>query len=310
MVNLNELVVFLAAAESGNFSAAGRQLHLSQPAVSQNTENLERRFNTRLFARQGRSVRLTEAGQVLEPAARELLATARRLEETMASIQGEVVGELTIGCSTASGKYLLPGLIARFRRSFPQVRVNVLVHSRSTVLNRLVAGELSLGVSSKRIEHRELEYQHFYTDEVVLIVPACHPWARSSRLYPDDLLEEALVLREASSGTWDVLADGLQRHDISPDMLKVAMVLGSTEAICLAVEEGAGAAFVSRLAAARGLECGRVVEVKVEGMRLAQELYLARSRRIPASRAQEQFWEFAGTAAAGVERPWAPLSSP
>ncbi len=128
MLNLQELQVFLAAAEQGNFSEAGRLLHLSQPAVSQTIHNLEKRFGAQLFVRHGRAVRLSDAGETLMPMARELLTSANRIEETMSSLHGAVVGMINIGCSTASGKYLLPGLIARFRKEFPQVRVDVLIN--------------------------------------------------------------------------------------------------------------------------------------------------------------------------------------
>ena len=94
----------------------------------------------------------------------------------MVSLQGDVVGEMTIGCSTASGKYLLPGLISVFRQEYPMVRVNVQVSSRESVLQNLLSGDVALGVSSKLIEHRDLEYKNFFTDDVILIVPSNHPW--------------------------------------------------------------------------------------------------------------------------------------
>jgi DNA-binding transcriptional LysR family regulator len=292
MVNINELIVFLAAAECGNFSEAGRQLHVSQPAVSQTIDNLQKHFGTKLFMRHGRSVRLTEAGHVLMPMARELLASAKRLDETMMSIQGEVIGEMNVGCSTASGKYLLPGLIARFRRRFSQVRVNVLVSSRESVLKKLLSGDAALGVSSKQVEHKDIEYQEFFQDDVILIAPAAHQWADYRRIYPDDLLDEPIILREDVAGTREVLMDNLREHDILPEMLNVAMVLGNAEAIEMAVEEGIGVAFISRLAAARGLELGRIVEVHVDGMSLQRCIYLARNRRFPTTRAQTEFWDF------------------
>jgi LysR family transcriptional regulator, low CO2-responsive transcriptional regulator len=292
MLDLNALHTFLAVAEHGNFSEAGRRLHLTQPAISQTIEGLERHFGVRLFLRQGRVARLTEEGQVLEPAARELLAAATRLEESMASLQGEVIGEMVIGCSTTSGKYLLPGLIARFRKLFPRVRINVLISSRDGVMNRLLSGEVAFGVTSKQIDHRDLEYQEFFTDDVILIAPAGHRWAHFGRVVPDDLLDEPVILRETSAGTYDVLMDGLRQHDISPDMLNVAMELGNAEAIEMAVEEGIGVAFVSRLAAARGLELGRIVEVKVNGMALARKIFLARCQKHATSRAQSEFWSF------------------
>jgi DNA-binding transcriptional LysR family regulator len=292
MLNLDSLNVFLTVAERGSFSEAGRHLHLSQPAVSQTIQGLERQLGAQLFARQGRSAQLTEAGQVLVSMARELLSSAQRVEQTMLSLQDEVVGEMSIGCSTASGKYLLPGLIARFRREFPKVRINVLVTSRESVISKLISGDTTLGVSSKLIEHNDLEYQDFYKDDVILITPSGHRWASNRKIYPDDLLDEPLILREEVAGTREVLMEGLRKCDISPDMLNVAMVLGNAEAIEMAVEEELGVAFISRLAALRGIALRRIVEVTVEGMNLTRHLYIARNRRQPLTRAQVEFWEF------------------
>lgn len=291
MLNLDSLKVFLAVAEYDSFSEAGRQLHLSQPAVSQIIQGLERQLGAQLFIRQGRTVQLTEGGQMLVSMARELLTSAQRIEQTMLSVQGEVIGEMTVGCSTASGKYLLPGMIARFRREYPQVRINVLVTSRESVINKLLSGDVCLGVSSKQIEHHDLEYQNFFKDDVILIAPANHPWAQYRKIYPDDLLDEPMILREEAAGTREVLVDGLLKCDISPDMLNVAMVLGNAEAIEMAVEEGLGIAFVSRLSAARGMELGRVVEVEVEGMDLVRNIYMVRNRKQPFTRAQVEFWQ-------------------
>ncbi len=301
-MNLDSLNTFVAVAEYGNFSEAGRKLNFSQPAVSQTIDGLEKHFGVRLFIRQGRVARLTEEGQVLLPAARELLVAASRLEETMSSLKGEVVGEMTIGCSTTSGKYLLPSLIARFRRQFPRVRINVAIHSRSGVISRLHSGEIPLGISSKRVDHRDLEYQEFFTDDVILIVPAGHRWTKFGRIEPDDLLDEPIILREETAGTHEVLLEGLRQHDISPEMLNVAMSLGNAEAIEMAVEEGIGIAFVSRLAAWRGLELGKVAEVKVEGMPLSRKLYMARCQRYPGSRAQIEFWNFVASQLKQLER--------
>jgi DNA-binding transcriptional LysR family regulator len=292
MLNLDSLKVFLAVANNGSFSEAGRNLHLSQPAVSQIIQGLERQLGLLLFIRQGRTVQLTEGGHVLVSMARELLTSSQRVEQTMLSLQGEVVGEMSVGCSTASGKYLLPGLIARFRKEYPQVKINVVIGSRESVITKLLAGDVSLGVSSKLIEHYDLEYQDFFKDDVILIAPASHHWAKYRRVYPDDLLDEPLILREELAGTREVLIESLRQHDISPEMLNIAMVLGNAEAICVAVEEELGIAFVSRLAAARGIALGRLVEVSVEGMELSRNIYLARNRRQPLTRAQAKFWEY------------------
>jgi len=302
MLNIYDLLVFLEAAECGNFSETGRNLHLSQPAISQKIDNLQKHFGMRLFERDGRAMRLTEAGQALRPLAKELLGVARRLDETMVSLQGEVVGEMNIGCSTASGKYLLPGLIATFREMYPLVRINVQVTSRKSVMDKLLSGDVALGISSKQIPHRDLEYQNFFTDDVILIVPKGHHWIEQAPIKAEDILTEPIILREPAAGTRDVFMEALLARGISPDMLNVAMELGNAEAIEMAVEQGIGVAFLSRLAAARGLELGYISTVSVEGMDLSRNIYLARCKRSPFTRAQIEFWNFVGDAEINVEK--------
>jgi len=292
MLDLDSLTVFLTIAEHGSFSEAGRRLNLSQSAVSQIIQGLERDLGVELFNRQSKHIRLTEAGQMLRPMAAELLNNARRVSETMASMHGEVAGEMNIGCSTTSGKYLLPGIILRFRKIHPKMRINILVTSRDSIFKKLLSGDIPIGVSSKWIEHKELEYHEFFLDDVILIVPADHIWAKYGRIFPDDLLDEPIIMREEGAGTYEVLVSGLQACDISIDMLNIAMTLGNAEAIEIAVEEGIGVSFISRLAARRGLELGRVVEVKVEGMVLKRSLYMIRSRRIALTKSQSEFWNF------------------
>lgn len=292
MLSLQEVETFLMVVDSGSFSKASQLLHVSQPTVSQTIQNLEARFNTRLFERHRRGVWLTDAGEALLPMAQELLTTVRRLEENMSVLHGTVVGKLVVGCSTSAGKYLLPPLVAQFRQRFENVRIDIKVKSRTTVFERLVSGLVDFGVSSKLVDHSDLEYEPLFTDHVVLVVWRDHPWARFGRIYPDDLLDMPMIVREPESGSMESFYHGLREHDISPDMLNIVMELGNAEAIARAVEEQIGIAFVSRLVAQRSIEMGRLVEVAVDGLDLVHQIYLARNLRLPFSRSQLAFWDF------------------
>lgn len=292
MLTLQEMEVFLMVVECGSFSKAAQTLNMSQPTVSQTVQNLETRMQASLFERHRRGVFLTDAGEALLPMAQELMTTAHRLEESMAELHGMVVGKLKIGCSTSAGKYLIPRLIADFRQQFDQIRLDVLIRSRMSVFERLVSGQVDFGVSSKIVEHHDLEYVPFFEDEVVLIVPADHPWAKFGKVLPDDLLDTPIILREPDSGTNRSLFEGLRSYHITPDMLNVVMELGNAEAITMAVEAGIGTAFVSRLVARRSAEAGYISIVEVDGLNLQHHIHIARNRRIPLSRAQGEFWEF------------------
>ncbi len=292
MAQTSELKVFVIAAEELSFSRAAERLHMSQSAVSQNIQALEREYGVELFERRGRTLRLTVGGQALLPMAQEAIGALQRMSEAMNSLDGKVVGDLLLGCSTTSGKYLLPSLVAAFRRDYPQVRVSIKVLPRDEVINRLVDERLSLGVTSQKIDHRDLEYVPFFEDRVILIVPAQHRWATFGRALPADLVDEPIILREERAGTTQVMAEGLAPHNITLDMLNPVMEIGNAEAIEMAVEEGIGIAFVSELAAARGLALGRITAVEVEGLNLRRTIYLAHNTRHPLTRAQDRFWNF------------------
>ena len=292
MLHLNELEVFIAAAEHGSFSEAARFLHLSQPAVSQSIQNLERRFRVQLFSRQGRTARLSDSGKALLPLARELVAAARRVEETMNTLNGTIAGHIRLGCSTTSGKYFMPSRIAQFRAQYPAVRVDVQVCSRDVVVQQLLEEDVDFVISSRQLDHRDLEFVPFYMDEATLLVPSAHAWSRSRHIYPDDLLDQPIIMREEGSGTYAALYRALRAHDIMPEMLNVVMTLGNAESVALAVEEGLGIGFVSKLVAARSAALGRAVEVAVEGFDLRHALYFVRNRRTPMTHSQHAFWEF------------------
>jgi DNA-binding transcriptional LysR family regulator len=292
MAQISELKVFVIAAEELNFSRAAERLHLSQSAVSQNIQSLEREFGVELFTRQNRAVRLTQAGQALLPLAQEVTNALYRMGEVMNGIDGQVAGDLIIGCSTTSGKYLLPGLVAVFRKDYPLVRVGIKIMSRDEVINRLIDGRLALGVASLKIDHRDLDYVPFFEDRVILIVPAQHRWAAYGRALPSDLTDEPMIVREDKAGTMQVMLEGLAQHGITLDMLNPIMEIGNAEAIEMAVEENLGIAFVSELAAARGLALGRVKKVDVTGLDLRRMIFVARNVRVPLSRAQDRFWSF------------------
>ena len=293
MVELSTLQIFLVAAEEKNFSNAARRLHLSQSAVSQNIQSMERAYGVELFNRRGRTVELSEAGQTILPMVQDVLRAARMLEDGFQDLHDQIGGELLIGCSTSAGKYLLPVLLSDFQKQYSAVHPRVKVMGRESVHERLLNHALPLGVTSRMFEHRDLECQPLFDDRIILIVPAGHPWADYGRATPDDLVDQPIILREEMSGTCETVMQSLKNFGITPDMLRVVMELGNPEAIEMAVERGVGIAFVSEMVAARGLAFGRIKKVEMEGINLSRTVYIARNLNHPLTRAQSLFWKFA-----------------
>ncbi len=293
MLNLHELNVFVEAAQAQNFSVAARRLYLSQPAVSLHVRNLEKQLGVELFQRNGRNIALSEPGRLLLPLAQHLLRDAKRLEETMWGLQGKVIGRLSIACSTTVGKYILPRLVAGFRARYPGVAVEINVMSRRAAVERLLEDRAEISVVSTRLNHHDLEFAAFLTDQVVLIVPPGHLWADGRTIAPQDLLTVPFIMREPTAGAYEILAEGLAAHGLGIEELQVVLTLANAEAIEMSVEAGLGVAFVSRVAAARGLALGKVVEAPVAGMTLARTIYMVRHQRHASTPLQQAFWDFA-----------------
>lgn len=292
MLDTHQLNVFLMAAETLNFTQAANRLHMTQPSVSQHIQSLEQHFEQELFLRSGRTIRLTDAGSTLLPLARDLINRSVNIEETMKSLEGEVHGHLLVGCSTTPGKYILPHLLADFHRQFPRVKISCHVAPQHQALQMVYSGEVHFAlVSSPDMVPKEVELRKFSTDPVNLIVPMEHPWVRRRSISPEELCKEVFIMREEGSGTRRALQEGLVSLGIDIDELETLLILGNSEAIALAVQEGLGLGFVSSIVVTK-LALGRVAPVQVRGLNIEREIFIGRHTRRPATAAQAAFWGF------------------
>lgn len=292
MVDLVRIETFLHAAEQLNFSEAARTLHLTQPTVSHHIKNLEKDLGVELFERQGTAIKLTEAGRLLVPWARKVLRDSFEMEAVMESLKEGIAGNLFIACSTTAGKYVLPQLAARFSLRHPNIRTTLLRCTPATVVPNLLDGEANLGVISYEIPDKEMELQRFFQDSIVVIVPHNHPFITKSRILPEDLLGEPIIMREETSGTRKIVLSELAKHDISLEDLDIFMQIGNAEAIIRTVAAGYGISFVSKLAAVYALEKGNVIAIPVEGMNLLRTIYMVRKRLKASNRPVDAFWSF------------------
>lgn len=293
MIDLARLQAFVHAAETLSFSEAAKRLQVTQPTISHRIGQLEKSLGVELFDRSGATVRLSEGGRLLLPWAHKLVRQAIEVQEMMASIGEGIAGHIRIACSTTAGKYILPQLAARFCRRYAGTRVSILACTAPYIVPRLLEGEANLAVSSSyNLCGKGFECQEFFRDAITLIVPAEHPWALRSHVEPAALLQEQIIMREATSGTRQVLLTELAKHDITEDDLNVSLELGNAEAIVRTVEAGFGVSFVSNLAADWALALEHVVAVPVTGLQLQRAIYMIRRQLDRPHRAQEVFWDF------------------
>jgi DNA-binding transcriptional LysR family regulator len=274
-MNLNHLAIFHAVAQTGSMTLGAERLDISQPAVSKQVQELERYLHVHLFDRIGRRVHLSQAGEILADYARRLFGLAQEAEEAMAEVRALGRGGLRIGASTTIGAYLLPGVVAAFWHRHPGVDLLVEIENTEQVHRRLAGLDLDVGLTEGLVEDEDLDAEVFHRDELVVIAPRGHRLANSPRVPLSALREEPFVLREPGSGTRAVEERALARLKLP---VRVALAMGSTEAIKRVVAEGVGLAIVSRLAVHAECAAGTLAVLPVAGLRIERPLHLVRRK--------------------------------
>ena len=190
-MDTRQLAAFCAVVERRSFSQAAERLGVTQPAVSLQVRALEKRLGTQLLDRSGRRVEPTEAGWRLYRGAQRMLALEEQLvAEVAATGEGDLAGELVLGASTGPAAIVVPVVLCEFQRQNPDVRVFLTVSDTQSVVERVAARELELGIVGAARRHRGVRFEPFFSDEVILVCPPGHRFAgRTVTL--DELRERA-----------------------------------------------------------------------------------------------------------------------
>jgi len=292
-MDTRQLAAFCAVVDRRSFSQAAERLGVTQPAVSLQVRALEKRLGTQLLDRSGRRVEPTEAGWRLYRGAQKLLALEEQIESDVAStVEGELRGTLVLGASTGPAAIVVPLLLGEFQRQNPGVHVSLTVSDTHTVVERVAARELELGIVGASRRYRGVRFEPFFSDEVILACPPGHRFA--GRTVPlDELREEPLILMQEGAGVRQIVEDALRRRGMRLRDLDVRLELGLQESVRRAVQAGYGVTFISRTAVESELEAGTLTEARVQGLEATREISLAVAAGRARSRVADAFVEFA-----------------
>jgi DNA-binding transcriptional LysR family regulator len=245
----HKLKVFCTVAETKSFSKTSEIIHLTQPAVSLQIQALEEIYETKLFDRSSNLITLTDAGEILYKYAKDILSLYAEVTKEIGKITGLTKGSITVGASTTIGNYLLPALIADFKKSRLKIKINVLIGNTKKIVDLLNSGVIDIGLVEGEPSKHKIKTEPIIKDELVFIVPPFHPWAKKKVVSLLEVTKEPFILREEGSGTRQIIEKYLLSHGISIDDMRIALVLGSTESIKEAVENGIGISIISKWAA-------------------------------------------------------------
>lgn len=271
---LPHLETFAKAAELGSFTAAAQALGMTQAAVSQRIRALEQRLKASLFRRQGGHVFLSDAGQRLYPFAQRIFLLHQEARQEVTGQRTPLTGMLALAASSVPGEHLLPGLLELFRQKYPHVRIRASVADSQAVLHDVERGHVAIGLVGGRSDNEALVFRPFACDRLVLVVSPGHAWQRRKRVSLAQLLKEPLVVRESGSGSRWCLERALTRAGKSTAELRVALELGSNEAIKEAVRRGMGLAILSDQAVKDDVAAGRLHMVNIAGLSLERQMFV------------------------------------
>jgi DNA-binding transcriptional LysR family regulator len=291
-MDLRRLEVFAKVAELGSFSRAAEVLFLTQPTVSEHVRALEGELGLALLDRLGRGAEPTPAGRLLLDYARRILVLTAEARQALDHFQGRMSGTLVVGGSTIPGEYVLPALIGQFKGKYPDIAINLLVGSSRQVSEWIDEGRVETGVVGARPTLRSLTASELMPDELVVAVPAGHPWVGRRTVSLADVQAEPLIVREPGSGSREAFERALRQAGTDLDGFKLVAEIGSTQAVKQAVRAGVGITIISKRAVEDECRAGLVHCVSVRDLKVARSFYLVTHRERTRSPVAEAFVAF------------------
>lgn len=271
MILDRKMQVFLAVAEMGSFSRASRKLSLSQSVISFHIETLEKELGVTLFHRRGRTIALTEEGELLYREGKKLAHEVQRLEGALASRSANIAQRICLAGDALTCAFTLPWTLAAFREAYPDVLFTYQHLDPDTIVEKLVGGELDIALVGHPIRHRKLAIQGCFRDEIVLIAA---PDRAPDRIVLDDLRRLPLLWITSDRGLELLLSRRLSEVGLPPKDLNIFMEVEDLPILKTFIRAGIGFAFLPSLTVADELHFGLLKTVMVEGLVLERMTFL------------------------------------
>lgn len=246
-LNLDQLRTFVAVVESGSFSAAARKLHLSQPAVSVQIRELERRFAVKLIERFGKQAHVTPPGRDLVEAAEHIFKACDNATAMMRRYRDGWIGRVRIGTTITAQMYLLPPVLRKLSQDHPGVDLHVRNLPTPESIAAILKNEIDLAIVTMPVDQTQLTVTPLWSEPMVAVHPA---GARGlpAKVTPQFVMQQPLLLEHVNAGVHQIVMQWLTSHGASP---RVRMHLGTIEAVKSAVASNLGMSIVPQMSASR-----------------------------------------------------------
>lgn len=284
-LDTRQLRAFISLAHSGSFTQAGRELYLTQSAISHAIKALETDLGCQLFHRQGKSVHLTHQGRELLPHAETIMRAMAQARAMLGALDRTPRGRLTIGCTPAASQYILPTVFREFKESFPQYEIRVLPGETPQIIERLLNNEVDLSVTLKPDDTSRLVCQTIFEDELEFLVSPLHPWVTKVPKVKD-AVSETFIVSSRNSLNFAMIQEFFLKQGVR---LQHFIELGSTEAIKELAKLGLGIAIAARWIAQSEIAAGQLIPVRLPKAKLQRRWVTSSLKGRPLNLAERTF---------------------
>ncbi|GAB6255058.1 LysR family transcriptional regulator [Peribacillus sp. NPDC101481] len=238
------LKTFVTLVEVKNFTKTAEMLLMSQPSVSLHIKKLEEEFQTKLFLRSPKFLKVTLTGEILYDRAKQMITIYEQTRQDIQEHDSSIKGELKIGASFTIGEYILPSLLIDLQEDYPELELQVVIGNTEEIVQAVRLYKVDIGLIEGQTNEKELSVHPFMQDELFIVSSNNHVLSNKDEVEITDLHDQAWVTREVGSGTREYL-----NHVIRSNGLKIKSILtissnqGIKETL---IKNGAGLALLSR----------------------------------------------------------------
>ncbi len=272
------LKVFYTAAKELNFTKAARELCISQPAVSKNIQELELQIGQGLFVRNGNRLLLTAAGEVLLNSAEQILSAYEKVAYELELMKGITAGTLNIGASTTISQYIIPQILASFRKQYTDIDFKLHHGNTLQVENWIANKQIHIGFIEGLTQEKSLKYTELFKDQIVLVAKSDHSIFKQKEFYIQDIKKQDLILREHGSGTNAIIMKALYQVGIEPYMLHTQVHLASSESIKEYLLYSESMAFLSIHAIHKEVQEGKLRIIQIQDFDIQRNFFIIHQR--------------------------------
>lgn len=291
-MDFKQIEAFVYVAKYKSFSKAAEKLLLSQPTISTHINTLEEELNVKLFDRLSKEVVLTEAGQILLPYSVDMMDLRERAHEAIKEFLNEISGKLRIGSSTIISEFIIPKIIGEFKKEYPKTYFTLDVGNSQTIVQRIFDGVLDLGIVTRKIPKKDLEYKLIIKDKIVLGVYKGHPFYNRDSIFLEEILHEPFIVRDIGSGTRAAVELALKQKGYDFESLNTVATFRTSHSVMQGIKNGLGIGFISSLAIDKETCSGEIKGVVITDLMVEKDIFIVFNKRKSNKKLLKQFIDY------------------